>query len=313
MISRKQYHHVIRLLVALIVVFILLLLWNTPMLRYHLPWHYYQWTFSRGILVPACSGTFNDSAVTTSSNQEAGLIVHYVRLYPVPEPNNNDHSLDVLDCLSVYSVLLNLKPQSIYLHTNVPSFWPFGTCESHLAVTIDWSLVKVFCAPFQYTSGIKRISHIAHEADIRKFRAVEEYGGLVLDFDVYVINGVLLRQLMEKHPCIVCHEIDRLNAGFFGCRTRQAEYPKLVLASYHAKYNPYCWLCSSGYEPFAIWKKNQDIASVIAGVCDHESGVVETEKWATLPAFHSYWHRSSFTVQDVRQLRSTWAMFSAGF
>ncbi|GAV01138.1 hypothetical protein RvY_11894 [Ramazzottius varieornatus] len=311
MYARRRYKYLMIFLAVLAACFIFLLIWNTTLIqRPEQPWLNYQWTYSRGGDRTSCATASN---VPPPGN---GLIVHYVRFYPVPNPNQKDHALNVLDCFSIYSVLVNLKPQLIYLHTNVPSFWPFVTCESLLEVTIDWSPVKVLCAPFQFTVSGKRISLIEHEADIRKFKAVEEHGGLVLDFDVYIIDGTLVRNLMRTNPCIICHEGSngKVNAGFFGCRKPHSAYPRLVLQeSYEKNYNPICWVCNSGIIPMTLLEKHADTAVIADNVCtapnfwqkEDFNSRRDRYNWTSKPAYHSYFHNSRFSLKDARNLESS--------
>ena len=232
------------------------------------------------------------------------LILNYVRVYENP---TKPAPLSVLDCLGALSVAINLKPDLILVHTNNISVNPLALCDSLLNLSgIIWPPVQLNPVELHRNMSGKRITYIAHEADVRKLQAVEEYGGLVLDFDVYVTNGTLLRSLLKQYPCIVCHEVDRLNAGFLGCRKPHARYPQLILDEvYRKNYNPECWLCSSGTKPFNILKRNNGTAAMVDGVCDHDSGVVKVKNWETLPAFHSYWHQNPFTLKDTQKLNST--------
>ncbi|GAV00471.1 hypothetical protein RvY_11314 [Ramazzottius varieornatus] len=240
--------------------------------------------------------------VRMPASEKANLTVNYVHLYDNPA---KPRPLNFLGCLGAYSAALNLEPDRILIHTNNASLNPLVQCDSLLNMTIRWPLVEVIKVGLQKKMNNKAIGTIQHEADIRKLQSVEEYGGLVLDFDVYVINGTLLRWLMQQHPCIVCHEVDRLNAGFLGCQQPHARYPQLVLEeSYRKRYNPNCWLCNSGQEPWNVLQKNKETALVVNGVCDHPSGVVEAENWETLPAFHSYWHYN-LDLKGARTLDST--------
>ncbi|OQV14876.1 hypothetical protein BV898_10908 [Hypsibius exemplaris] len=106
-----------------------------------------------------------------------------------------------------------------------PLFWltadeivlAFANCAG---IIKNWSGVEIVPVRRKFTMQGKRFFFIAHEADVMKFDALVEYGGLVLDFDVYIINGGKVRELMRTWPCFMCDEKAPflLNAGFIGCR-----------------------------------------------------------------------------------------------
>ncbi|GAU90776.1 hypothetical protein RvY_03150 [Ramazzottius varieornatus] len=244
---------------------------------------------------------------------ESDLIVHYVRYYDSLYPNKDTDSLKLLDCLGIYSVILNLKPTVIYVHTNVPSFWPFDRCESLMNVTIRWPAVEFIYAARKFVASGKRIGWIQHEADIRKMIVIEEYGGLTLDFDVYIVNGTEVRRLLAENPCIVCHEGAVINAGFFGCREPHARFPQLVLKkSYLRNYDPKCWTCNSGAIPMKILKQNTATAMLVDNVCnapiwDQRADFNDGRGvfgWKEKPAYHSFFHNSTFSLKDAMKLDS---------
>ena len=196
------------------------------------------------------------AAVTSALYEEDLLIVHYVRLFA---EGQTGQLLHFVDCLGLYSVFLVLKPDRILLHTNTKDVWPFDNCETSLNKTLDWSIVQTILTPLQHSTNGTKITFIEHEADIRKLRALEEYGGVALDFDVVIINGSAVRDIWESTPCFVCWEPDRnsANLGFLGCRSRHARYPQLILQQYQVAYQPHCWSCNSGFVPWNISKTNE--------------------------------------------------------
>ncbi|GAV03066.1 hypothetical protein RvY_13548 [Ramazzottius varieornatus] len=191
------------------------------------------------------------------------LIVHYVRLLT---DGTQGAPLSFVDCLGLYSVFLLLKPDRILLHANSKD-----NSEALLNKTLNWSIVQTILAPLQRTINGKTISYIAHEADIRKLRALEEYGGIVLDFDVVILNGSTVRALWTITPCFICWEPARnsANSGFLGCRQKNATYPRSILKQYEVAYNPNCWSCNSGFVPWNIWNDNKDIAVLADNVCNN--------------------------------------------
>ncbi|GAV07953.1 hypothetical protein RvY_17726 [Ramazzottius varieornatus] len=266
--------------------------------------------------------TLSSDSGALSAEFQPNLIVHYVRYYNVSTPTKEDNSLGLLDCLGLYSVILNLEPDVIYVHTNVPSFWPFDRCETTMNVTIRWPHVELIYAPYEYVANGQRIGWITHEADIRKMTVVEKYGGLTLDFDVYIISGIKVRHLLADNPCIICYEAigntmtdadDAVNVGFFGCREPHSTFPQLVLEeSYKKNYHSSCWLCNIGIIPMKILRNHTEAAVLVHNVCDTPSWIDRNDfnedrgvfSWKEKPAFHSFFHNSTFSLDDVMKLDS---------
>ncbi|GAU97146.1 hypothetical protein RvY_08498 [Ramazzottius varieornatus] len=177
------------------------------------------------------------SAVVRAKPDE--ILLHYVRLYHLSNLSlNADDSLGFLDCMGAYSaIVLNLKPASIYVHTSAPWFWPFANCEILLNITIDWTSVELINAPLHVNASGKRIEKIEHEADLRKLKAVEEYGGISMDFDVLTLKG---------------------------CQTPHSRYPQLILKeSYETNFIPNCWVCNSGVLPWQILARHNDTVVIL--------------------------------------------------
>ncbi|OQV17286.1 hypothetical protein BV898_08684 [Hypsibius exemplaris] len=233
------------------------------------------------------------------------FIVHYVLMHPSStQAPGNESALSFLDCMSMLSVVKNLKPDAIYLHTNVPEFWPFTPCEEFIKT---WGNVKVINAPRKLTVNGSRINFIEHEADIIKLEALIEYGGLALDFDVYVIDGDRLRHLLLAYPCLGCHEnVPKVNAGFLACQ-RGAEYPRMILKEYGTNYRPDLWVYNSGIVPWKLLRKNPELAHLVEGVCNapepnrKEEFVLQDGRhpWAEKVAHHSFLHDRNYTEQTV--------------
>lgn len=234
------------------------------------------------------------------------LILHYVRLYV---NRTFEVPLEFLHCLGVYSAVINLQPSVIYLHTTSPTPFPFENCEKLLNVTIDWPPVKTFIVALQFTMNGQYIRQMSHEADIRKLKALEEYGGIVLDFDVYIINGSSLQNLLRSSECVVCYEDQfapdmLVNGGLLGCWKAHARFPQLVLEeSYRQNYDAEDWLYNIGYEPWQILQRHNGTATVLDGPCNHVardwSRDYGSRNWTSLPAYHSYAHNDPATRKQV--------------
>ncbi|GAU97317.1 hypothetical protein RvY_08636 [Ramazzottius varieornatus] len=238
-------------------------------------------------------------------DNEEELILHYVRLYASWKTKT---PLGFLDCLGLYSAIINLQPSVIYLHTTNPTPFLFLNCEKLLDVTIKWPPIKTLVVTLHYVMNGQYIREIAHEADIYKLKAVEEYGGIVLDFDVLVINGSSLRNSLRSSECVICYEDQYgpliANGGLLGCREEHARFPQLVLEeSYKKNYHAGDWLYNSAILPWDIFQRHNDTATVLDGPCNHAngnwSGNYGTDNWTSLPAYHSYIHDAQARREKV--------------
>ena len=199
----------------------------------------------------------------SSSTNTEPFIVHYIHLQDSGNPG-----LSFTECMGLLSVMTNLAPDSIYLHTSLPDRWPFDTCRPYIH---DWPDIQIINRQRKFVMNHKRIRAVQHEADIIRLEILQQYGGLALDFDVLIINGTRVRELMAAHPCIVCAEKfpHLLNVGFFGCQRGAALPGRLLERSYYADYRPQSWLYNSGEMLFKVWNETQSLAHVVHGVCNY--------------------------------------------
>jgi hypothetical protein len=168
-----------------------------------------------------------------TSDQQNSTIVHYAWFYGTRTPGPSSQ-LTFLQCMSVLSVLVNFRPHAILVHSDRPEFWPFQSCHSIIG---NWSTVHMVHSSLKGNINGRKIGYIEHEADIKKLEVVAEQGGMALDFDVFIIDGARIRQLLQTWPCILCLEVDeRMNNGFLACN-KGAAYPNLILdQSYYNDY-----------------------------------------------------------------------------
>ncbi|GAV01826.1 hypothetical protein RvY_12472 [Ramazzottius varieornatus] len=153
---------------------------------------------------------------------------------------------------------------------NPAGHWPNTSCNQRIE---DWSNLQLFPVRLKNFTAGQRIKDIQHEADIAKLKALYECGGLVLDFDVYILNGTLLRHKLATSSCLSYHEDpgeynDRLNAGFLGCLEPKAEFPKRVLDVYGRDYRPKEWACNSGEQPFRIMHEYPHTVTLDDWICN---------------------------------------------
>ena len=153
-------------------------------------------------------------------------VVHFVHFMLESEET---WDLRFREFLSIYSAHLYQKPETLYIHTNVPedeiealldrSDSPWTKAVRKLpAIKFSYHL-----APNQTSKGLA-ITDIAHKTDFTRIDVLSKYGGIYLDDDAYILQPL--------HPF--------LNAGFenvVGAQLTDIANPSAILSTKGNKYN----------------------------------------------------------------------------
>ncbi|OQV24102.1 hypothetical protein BV898_02055 [Hypsibius exemplaris] len=115
---------------------------------------------------------------------------------PIASPGP-DKVLAFTECLSLLSVMKNLRPDCIHAPHQRPEFQPFVAVPRHSSRS---ELDPYGGGPgaLKVTMGGKRIASLTHEADVLKMEVLERFGGDLRGLDVYIINGQRVRELMAR-------------------------------------------------------------------------------------------------------------------
>ena len=150
------------------------------------------------ILNPGCISRnlrdYKPNITKTSVLYHHPNIVHYVLL-----SRTSQYQLIFRDYMSILSFYKFLKPEKIILLTNadvVGTYWKSTQEWNDIVVEIH----KIERVP--KLAGVP-VNAIEHEADYRKLRILQEYGGSIFDFDVIMINGTRWRKEQKISACIV--------------------------------------------------------------------------------------------------------------
>ncbi len=140
-------------------------------------------------------------------------IVHYVKM---ASNKGTDAELKLLDYVSILSVDKNYKPDKIVIHSNrklTGELWK-------LANTLNTTIEERYAArrPTIGRSN-KPAKTISHEADVHKIEIAMKEGGIVMDFDVIILDGENLRRQQASSECVLSieRECTFVNAGFISC------------------------------------------------------------------------------------------------
>ncbi|XP_055338610.1 uncharacterized protein LOC129588432 [Paramacrobiotus metropolitanus] len=262
----------------------------------------------------------------TADNGDIPSALHLTRFYnkaPV-KPTGN---LCWLECVSLLSMLLYIKPNHVYVHTNYPDFWPFDSCYSLIAT--NWTNFKMIHRRRRFVIGGNAINpnndeFIAHEADITKLTVLHECGGIVSDLDVFYLPNIqkLLSRFRDGFDCIASRELIRdvykMNLGFLACH-KNSPYVRAVLQNYKEDYKTNDWVYNSGEHPWNLYSANplfRKTVYVDDQISNHPSWTnVKTflnkksgMPWKHKPAFHSFFHDCTYNLANVHKQDTSFAL-----
>ena len=142
-------------------------------------------------------------------------VVHYVKMARNKE---TDTELKLLDYVSILSVDKNYKPDKIVIHSNkklTGELWK-------LANTLNTTIEERYAARLPTIGRSNKLARaITHEADVHKIEIAMKEGGIVMDFDVIILDGENLRRQQASSECMCAEYRERvytfINAGFISC------------------------------------------------------------------------------------------------
>jgi len=133
-------------------------------------------------------------------------VVHYAKLSKSSQPV----TLIFRDFVSLLSVYKFLRPEEIIIHTYgdvVGAYWEKSKRwrGTHVRLMTHKRLGSI---------GGKSVKYIAHEADYIRLQALRDIGGLIMDFDVVIVNGTKFKAMQKRSECVISKEETFLNVGF---------------------------------------------------------------------------------------------------
>ena len=179
--------------------------------------------------------------VQTSKKYYHPPIVHYVKL---SQTDSSTQSLSFRDFLAMMSAYKFLRPKQILVHSNgkiAGEYWDQAQKWEGTSVTVN---------PVKRVTQLngKHVGWIQISADYVKVSKLLEYGGLVSDFDVIIINGTRLKEEQRRSECVIAQEGAIPNAGFMSC-VKNSSFVRQWLKAYHEDFNPSSWLYNSALVP----------------------------------------------------------------
>ena len=205
-------------------------------------------------------------------------IVHYVKL---SYGEGGAISFNFREYLAVLSAYKLYKPKRILVHTNgvlQGQYWDKLQQLDKSRTSIESNKVA---RPTQI--GGRGVMWIQHSADYVKVTKVKEFGGVVSDMDVIIINGTRLRELQSMSECVLSHEgtANIINAGFFSCVKGSPFITKWVNL-YDTDYRANLWVHNAAFAPsYALLDKSSCYNVVSDGTVCQDPKWGNAQWWLT--------------------------------
>ena len=180
-------------------------------------------------------------------------IVHYVKLY---HEDGVKGRLLFREFLAIMSAYKFYRPRIIILHSNADF-----TSDGYWNDALLWN--NVFMR-FNSVSkprkiGNRHVPNLYHAANYLKLEILINYGGIVSDFDVIILNGKQLRKQQRRAECLLSCERDdltfkycvKVNSGFYSC-IKNSSFLHKWLEIYHLDFRPNDFTYNSGDIPSRI-------------------------------------------------------------
>ena len=233
-------------------------------------------------------------------------IVHYVKLST--SRSTSAVQLSLRDYLAMMSAYKFLRPEKIFIHSNVKvngKYFDRSQQWNGTSVTVNKVDRKT------HLNG-KAVRYVQNAADYVKVSQVLEYGGLASDFDVIIINGTRLKEEQRNSECVIAEEGEIPNLGLVSC-IKNSSLVKRWQDRYHNDYNPSSWLYNAAFVPFDILTKDKSVCYNVhleGTMCTNpNAGQAKTTwlkhdgvpHWRTKTAAH-YYLRQSMLPPEVKLL-----------
>ena len=139
--------------------------------------------------------TNSEPIPVTNQKLEIPNIVHFVYLVR-DEPTVEGYSSNISfwNFIAIYSAYYHLKPDKIYVHTNIDvgsikhEFASSNVSHLQALAQLDIIEFKHHDLPQKTTVGLE-IENLAHRSDFIRTSILREHGGIYLDSDIYILRS----------------------------------------------------------------------------------------------------------------------------
>ena len=194
----------------------------------------------------------NTTSPATPRKFKVPNIVHYTWYADEKTPMAFKHYIGVLSAHKV------LRPEKIYLHTNISrapgKYWDKIVALETVEAINDGSPVALFENPLVVNGTVFPQDF----SDLARMKYLMKYGGIYLDFDILVIKT--FDKYRRNYEFTVGQEQDRkttydlLNNGII-ISTKDAPFLYLWANSFEDDYQPKRWIYNCGVKLTRLWKR----------------------------------------------------------
>ncbi|KAL7799241.1 hypothetical protein V8C37DRAFT_367084 [Trichoderma ceciliae] len=183
--------------------------------------------------IPSCENA------NPQTHQQAHIpnIAHFVYILNDPA---SDLRFEFKHYLSIFSAQHHWKPENIYLHTNahpdVVESCRNGSLGKWSKLLFELPNLQVVNATVPTHAGNgKEIQGLEHKSDFVRVKAVHEFGGVYIDFDVYPLRDIAILRKSGFKAIAGRQAEGQINSGTF-MSVKQGKLIKLWMEGMHQAY-----------------------------------------------------------------------------
>ena len=188
--------------------------------------------------------------VDTGEQYSHPSLIQYAKL--TKNENDTTVSLSFMEYMALMSAYKFLRPETIMIHTYTDLTGEYWNMVQHWNTSFVVNKVQ---RVKKLGSKVVPAYRITHQADFIKVRGLYEFGGIISDFDVIIVNGTKLKEWQKKAECVLSLEEDLINAGFNSC-IKNSVFVKKWLDGYYKHYVSSSWMYNAGRRPKEILEKD---------------------------------------------------------
>ena len=210
-------------------------------------------TPSQGAAAPTASHPINPGCIArkakTYTAVDMGIEYKHPSLIQYAKLTKNESdptpSLSFMEYMALMSAYKFLKPERIMIHTYTNLTGEYWDLVQHWNTSFVVNKVQ---RVKKLGSKVVPAYRITHQADFVKVRGLYEFGGIISDFDVIIVNGTKLKEWQKKAECVLSLEEDLINAGFNSC-IKNSTFVKKWVGGYYTDYRSTSWMYNASRRP----------------------------------------------------------------
>ena len=245
------------------------------------------------------------STSETTPFQEIPNIIHYVHILP-PASKNKDPILDFKfrHFVSVYSAWLYARPDIIYIHTNggpdqVRHAKDSSNQWTRAIANLPSVEFKYSELPTRTTKGLEIVNY-ANRADFIRTRVIQQYGGIYIDEDIYLLKDLKELRLAGFENVVGRQQGGQICNGMFMAKPGS----DMSRAFYGLQDSAF----DGGWTTHGV----ELLTRLVSEFAGREREVLIMEQWAFFPYSWEEWGvKAIYETHDTRQGKEIFSMEEA--